>query len=132
LTGYTPADFASGRIKFGSLVLPQDYQRIQTTFRAAIDQRKSYSVDFRIKDKDSQLKWLRGSGQPVYDFQGTFKYLDGFYVDITDQKGVEAQLAGKVKELEKLNVLLVGREKKMIELKQLLNTIQAKDGTTTG
>lgn len=54
------------------------------------------------------------------------KYLLESFVDITKQKEAEEALNKKVKELEKINKLMVGRELKMIELKKEIAKITIK------
>lgn len=44
--------------------------------------------------------------------------IEGTIVDITDRKRMDQDLHEKVKEIEKMNKLMVGRELKMIELKE--------------
>ncbi|MFA6322795.1 MAG: PAS domain S-box protein [Candidatus Buchananbacteria bacterium] len=51
------------------------------------------------------------------------KFLVGIIRDITEQKKAEEKLAERAEELEKLNKLMVGRELKMIELKEKLEKL---------
>ncbi|MBK7132768.1 MAG: response regulator [Bacteroidales bacterium] len=55
-------------------------------------------------------------------------YLAGFTIDITEQKKSETALKQKIEELEQFNDLTVGRELKMIELKQEVNSLLKKMG----
>lgn len=50
-------------------------------------------------------------------------YLAGFTIDVTEQKKSEEALRQKIDELEQFNELTVGRELKMIELKQEVNSL---------
>lgn len=127
LTGHVPSEFSSGQVKFGRLILAEDYQKVIETTKTAILEKKNFTVDFRIRADDGMIKWLRGSVQPVFKESGELSYLEGFYFDITDQKQSEQQLESKAKELEKLNMLLVGREKKMVELKTLISKLEKKN-----
>ncbi len=50
------------------------------------------------------------------------KYFTGIIRDLTERKKTEAALEDKLEELEAMNNLMVGRELKMIELKQQINS----------
>ncbi len=55
----------------------------------------------------------------------------GWTVDVTDMKKIEKELRDKFNDLERFRKLAVGRELKMIELKQEINDLLEKsDGTT--
>ena len=48
--------------------------------------------------------------------------------EITEQKVAEALISEKLKEVEKFNSLAVGRELRMIELKQEINELRKQMG----
>jgi PAS domain-containing protein len=48
--------------------------------------------------------------------------------DITERKEAEEELAAKMEELEEFNRLAVGREQRMIELKEEINRLLAERG----
>ena len=60
--------------------------------------------------------------------EGKPKYLAGYTIDITEQKIAEKALAEKVVELERFNSLMLGREKRMIELKKEINELLINTG----
>ena len=53
--------------------------------------------------------------------------IEGTIRDISQNKKSEENLKEKMEELEKLNKLMVGRELKMIELKNELNKLKNKN-----
>jgi hypothetical protein len=53
-------------------------------------------------------------------------FLIGIGIDITDRKQAEEEIKTKVAELERFNRLSVGREMRMIELKQKINDLSAQ------
>jgi len=60
----------------------------------------------------------------VKDSHGEARYFVGIMTDITDDGLARINLETKVQELEKINKLLVGRELKMIELKEKIRRLQ--------
>jgi len=54
------------------------------------------------------------------------KFLIGIIHDITLRKNMELELQNKINELERINKLMVGRELKMLELKQEINKLKSK------
>lgn len=72
----------------------------------------------RFKRKNGQPYFTLMSLRPIY-FQDQPGWL-ATVLDIDDQVKTEENLKEKVKELERMNKLMVGRELKMIELKALL------------
>ncbi|KAF0128737.1 MAG: multi-sensor hybrid histidine kinase [Bacteroidetes bacterium] len=64
-----------------------------------------------------------------------FSYADSWYVvcvckDITERKNAERDLKQKIEDLERFNKLTVGREMKMIELKEEINALHQQLGLT--
>ena len=72
----------------------------------------------------------------IYDVEVNakgFNYADNWYVvcvckDITERKNAERDLKQKIDELKRFNKLTVGREMKMIELKQEINALRQQLG----
>ena len=56
------------------------------------------------------------------------RYIAGFTIDITEQKKAEDALKQKIEELERFNELTVGRELKMVALKQEINSLLLRLG----
>lgn len=82
--------------------------------------------ELKIFTKDKKVKWLDFSSALI-EYENK-KALLTAGVDITDKRDTEKQLIEKVKELEKLNSFLVGRELKMVELKKEINELFSKLG----
>jgi len=76
----------------------------------------------RKKDKTKFLMHLYVV--PWYDEQGKIIGFLGNGIDITEHRQLENQLKDKVKELEKLNRLMIGRELKMVELKKKIKSLE--------
>jgi len=73
-------------------VHPDDRNACLQTYREAFDQRRSFSMDCRLRHADGTYRWIRNDGNPRYDSQGAFIGYIGFCMDITQQKAVEEQI----------------------------------------
>ncbi|MDP4291605.1 MAG: PAS domain-containing protein [Bacteroidota bacterium] len=88
---------------------------------------------FKSKSKEScEVKLATNSISTLYVFLTAIAIQDGNYclmsaVDISESKLIES-LQEKSMQLEGLNNLMIGREKKMIELKKEINTLLRKLG----
>lgn len=73
-------------------VHPDDFERCLQTYVAAFDQRRPFSMEYRLRHADGSYRWLRDDGNPRYDSQGRFLGYIGFCMDITGQKESTASL----------------------------------------
>ena len=90
LTGYTAAEFLSGAIHFRDVTHPADLVRIRDETRAALKERRSVEVEYRIRHRDGTEKWVLSRGRGVYAPDGSLQFLEGLAIDITAQKNSEA------------------------------------------
>jgi PAS domain S-box-containing protein len=63
------------------------------------------------------------NSSPLFDSDGIKIGSFGMFTDITDQKQMEGELKRNVEELERFNKLAIGRELKMIQLKEEVNEL---------
>jgi diguanylate cyclase (GGDEF)-like protein/PAS domain S-box-containing protein len=93
LTGYSPEDFTSGRVSYGSLVHEQDRERCWISTQEALRQRLPYTMEYRIRTADGAEKWIWERGVGVHGQEGELVALEGFVSDITERKLSEQRLA---------------------------------------
>jgi PAS domain S-box-containing protein len=72
-------------------IVEEDRQRAGEQFILDLTARKNYSVDFRIKRKNGEIRWCVAVGNPQYKQDGTFVGYIGSCTDIDDQKQLERQ-----------------------------------------
>jgi diguanylate cyclase (GGDEF)-like protein/PAS domain S-box-containing protein len=68
------------------LVHPDDLQPISDEMDAAISERRSFELEYRIITASGAEKWVWEQGQAVYKEDGDFSALEGFITDITERK----------------------------------------------
>ena len=81
-------------------VHPQDQEFCLATFQSALDARKPYEMEYRIRRADGQFRWVTESGVPRFGAGDLFEGYVGSCVDITERKWVEQALRGAFDELE--------------------------------
>jgi diguanylate cyclase (GGDEF)-like protein/PAS domain S-box-containing protein len=93
LTGYTPEDFTSGRVSYGSLVHEADRDRCWRSTQEALRQRQPYTMEYRICTAEGAEKWIWERGVGVLGDDEAVVALEGFVSDITERKLYEQHLA---------------------------------------
>jgi PAS domain S-box-containing protein len=93
LTGYPASDFLGNRVRsLISVCHPDDLHLLVKAINEGIDQRRPFTVEYRIVRKDGSIRWVHERGQPAFSDKGTATHLDGFIFDITEQRQIENEL----------------------------------------
>ena len=104
LAGYPAADFISppdrGGRTFASVIYSEDLAQVEATIRKGIENKQSYSLEYRLLAADGTIKWVWDKGSPVFDEDGNVCCLDGVIFDISDRYYSQVALQQKTSELE--------------------------------
>lgn len=73
-------------------VHPDDFDFCLKTYVTAFDKRKAFFMDYRMKNKSGEYRWIRDFGRPFYDLDNTFLGYIGSCYDITENKNNELSL----------------------------------------
>lgn len=90
--GLEPGTFSGDIEGFYKYVYREDAERIKREVWEAIDERRSYVVEFRYRHAGGggeELRWMEGRGQAVYAPTGEPTKVYGIGVDITERKRAE-------------------------------------------
>ena len=74
---------------FLRLIHPADMTSVVAARRDALQQNKTYVLEYRIVDAQGGVKWVMESGQTGFDTRGRAAYIDGVLFDITERKHAE-------------------------------------------
>lgn len=80
-------------------LVEEDRQMVSEKFLSDMNARRYYEVNFRILNKDGDVRWCIATGSPQYDADGNFAGYIGACTDITEKTLVEHQLKLKNDEL---------------------------------
>jgi PAS domain S-box-containing protein len=73
-------------------VHPDDLAYCFKIYTEAFDQRKTFSMDYRMRRHDGEFRWIQDEGTPRHDSRGTFLGYIGHCLDITERKRMEVAL----------------------------------------
>ncbi|WP_426337058.1 MHYT domain-containing protein [Pseudoduganella sp. R-31] len=94
MTGYPASDFLGDppRRLFGELVHPDDWPGVQQGCRSAVEQRRAFTLEYRIIHRDGSIHWFWGNGNVVLGPDGEVELLDGVVLDISNRRLMEQDL----------------------------------------
>ncbi len=86
LAGYKASDLQNNpNITLKSIIHPDDADRIKKSVKESLQSFGQYNIEYRILTKFKTVRWVSNSGRPVYNEDGSIKWLDGFLLDITER-----------------------------------------------
>ncbi|MBN2615409.1 MAG: GAF domain-containing protein [Bacteroidales bacterium] len=92
LSGYPAGDFIDNKVRtFGSIVHPDDQDRIREEIQGALEKKIPYEIEYRIITSTAKIKWVWERGRGVFDKKNLLA-LEGFITDITARKKFEEEL----------------------------------------
>jgi PAS domain S-box-containing protein len=74
-------------------VYPEDFDRCLETYTTAFDRRDPFQMEYRLRRYGKEYRWVRDSGVPRYDTDGSFAGYIGSAADVTDNKKVQEALS---------------------------------------
>ena len=91
--GYTDKELTTGEIcSIDNLIFPEDRRRVVETVKHAVEERKPFSVEYKLRHKSGSICHLLERGEPVYGSDGKPLYIDGIIFDITERRRTEDAL----------------------------------------
>lgn len=134
LTGYKPAELIdNGRVSYGQLIHPHDRNRVQQAVKKSLKEREHFQLIYRIITAARKVRWVWERGLGIFSEKGNLVALEGFIVDMTEQKHAEEQLELSRKQLsihaDHLHTMLEGERTEIAreihdELGQILSALK--------
>jgi len=70
-------------------VHPEDLDRCLQIYTQAFNDRRQFSMVYRLRRHDGEYRWLQDDGTPLYSPEGEFKGFVGYCLDVTENKKME-------------------------------------------
>ncbi len=100
VTGYTTAELEEEIGLAEKIIHPDDQEMVATAVEEGLTDTGHFDLTYRIITKDGDKRWIRDQGQLVEDPLTDEEYLDGFIMDVTQQKEREQTLRVMSRRLE--------------------------------
>ena len=109
LTGYQAEELLGNhKVSYGrDLITPEDRERVWAAVQAANRAHKPFQLSYTLKTADGSKKWVWEQGCGVFSPEGEVVALEGFVLDVTQEKSLEEQLR-KTERLAELGTLASG------------------------
>jgi PAS domain S-box-containing protein len=91
LTGQ-PLEAALGE-GWADSIHPEDFERSWETYAKAFDRREPFRMEYRVRGRDGEYRWVSDTGVPRYDEHGLFAGYVGSAIDVTERKLADEALS---------------------------------------
>src|SRR5690606_20520813 len=89
------------------VMLQEDRERAWQIVQEVLNDRKPFQLSYRIRTADETVKWVWEQGCGIFSETGEIVGIEGYVVDITQQRALEDQLR-KTERLAELGTLASG------------------------
>ena len=92
ISGYPATEFIHSSARtFASVIHPDDREQVSRSVKQAVNARRPFSLEYRIKRRDGDERWVLERGQAQESGDGR-RWLDGAIFDITVRRAAEQAL----------------------------------------
>jgi len=145
LTGYPASDFINSSARtFESVIHPEDSPRVARDVNESVTAGRAWEIEYRVRHEDGSVRWVYEKGHSVVGEDGEIEFLDGFLLDITERRRnatlieqARAQADDNARrakdalaDMERMNVVMMGREERVLEMKREVNGLLGQLGQT--
>jgi PAS domain S-box-containing protein len=93
LFGYRVDEWVGNPGFFENVVLhPDDREPVVAEMQASREELRPFSRDYRVRGRDGRTVWVHDESVPIVDTDGRPKFIQGYFIDITERKELERHL----------------------------------------
>lgn len=90
IIGYAADELSAGQFcSLEELILCEDRGEVVAAVYKAVEQKRSFFIEYRLRNRSGEIRHLMEQGTPVYDGKGSLLYIDGVISDVTERKHAE-------------------------------------------
>ena len=105
------------------IIHPDDLEKVKKIHFQALKGESGTDFEYRIKTKAGEIRWVSHSFSPIFA-DDKLQMIVSSIRDTTERKKTEDELKKKINELEKYKDATVGRELRLIELKEKIKQFE--------
>ncbi len=113
---------------FFEMIPPSEFLIVKKQLESLTPQNPSETHEQSHISPDGAIQFYRWTNRAFFDKAGNKKGFQAVGIDITELKKAEEDLKEKMGELERFNKVMIGREEKMIALKNEINELLVSAG----
>ncbi|MGG1949051.1 PAS domain-containing protein [Trinickia sp. NRRL B-1857] len=103
IMGYSDNELPNERQAHLNAIDPRDFEQAAQSLESHLTHRRVFDVEYRIRTKLGELRWVQCRGQALWDEAGVPYRMVGWILDITDRKRDEEALRASREELRRLS-----------------------------
>ncbi|MDO9547602.1 MAG: PAS domain S-box protein [Candidatus Marinimicrobia bacterium] len=87
LLEYQPEDLINNKtVSYGDLIEPDDRDLVFNEVQKAVNEHKSYIIEYRIRTASGKIKWVWEQGIGVFSDDGELLSLEGYITELTESR----------------------------------------------
>ena len=126
LLGIDPSTFGGTAEEFLAAVHPDDREKITAALQKTIARDVPYEPEYRVIWPDGTIHYLSARARLMSDDRGNPRMINGILWDVTGRKELEEEMQSRLRELEVFYQASVGREERILELKNEVERLKKK------
>jgi len=89
IMGYRDSEMPNQNRWHREAIHPEDVERILQSLDAHLKHRRPYDVEYRVRTKTGEFRWIQSRGQALWTENGVAYRMVGWIMDIAERKSVE-------------------------------------------
>ena len=104
ITGYSSRTLIEADpVSYSDLIHAEDHPLVRDRIKAALECGEDWHLEYRIRNRDNGWRWVEERGRAIFRNSGSDTVLEGFIVDVTQEREAREQLSRHHKALSLLS-----------------------------